>query len=93
MWDLGHYNLPISTSGMLWEDHGADPIYTHVGLRRLPQVEIVVNVDPAQRGYLWAIECGPPNENARPLTKGDCNTPSPTSSMLWEDYGYLSGGP
>ena len=42
---------------------------------------------------MWAIECGPPNEDARPLMGGDCNALSPTSGMLWEDHGYLSDGP
>ena len=71
----------------------ADPVHICVGLGRPPQAGIVVNVDPAHMGYMWAVECGPPSEDARPLTGGDCNALSPTSGMLWEDYGYLSGGP
>ncbi|PON63527.1 Helicase [Trema orientale] len=30
----------------------ADPVYTYVGLGRLPRAEIVVNVDPVHRGYI-----------------------------------------
>ncbi|PON42100.1 hypothetical protein TorRG33x02_336560 [Trema orientale] len=78
---------------MLWEDHGADLVHTYVGLGRLPRARIMVNMDPTHRGYMWAIECGPLSEDARPLTGGDCNAPSPISGMLWEDHGYLSGGP
>ncbi|PON60201.1 hypothetical protein TorRG33x02_285350 [Trema orientale] len=70
----------------------ADPVHTCVGLGRLLRAGIVVNVDPTYRGCMWAIECGPPSEDARPLMGGDCNAPSPTSGMFWEDHRYLSGG-
>ena len=53
----------------------ADPVYTCVGLGRLPRAGIVVNIDPAHRGYMWAIECGPLSEG------GDCNILSPTLGM------------
>ncbi|PON82970.1 hypothetical protein TorRG33x02_212660 [Trema orientale] len=62
------------------------------GLGRLPWVEIVMNVDPTHRGYMWAIEYGSNNKDARPLTERDCNAPSPTSGMFSEDHGYLSSG-
>ncbi|PON40442.1 hypothetical protein PanWU01x14_297620 [Parasponia andersonii] len=45
----------------------ADPLHTCVGPKRLSQAEIVVNVDPAHRGHMWAIECGSPSEDARLL--------------------------
>ncbi|PON41072.1 hypothetical protein TorRG33x02_338960 [Trema orientale] len=55
----------------------ADPVHICVGLGRLPRAVIVVNVDPTHRGYMWVIKCGPPSEDARPLTRGDCTAPSP----------------
>ncbi|PON58077.1 hypothetical protein TorRG33x02_292120 [Trema orientale] len=59
----------------------ADPVHTYLGLGRLPRARIVVNVDPAHRGYMWAIECGPPSEDAKPLTGRVCNAPSPISEL------------
>ena len=71
----------------------ADPVHICVGLGRLPQAGIVVNVDPAHRGYMWAIEYGPPSEDIRPLIGGDCNTRlSPKLSILWGDHMYISIG-
>ena len=40
----------------------ANPVHICVGLERLPRAGIVVNVDPAHRGYMWAIECGFPSD-------------------------------
>ncbi|PON81456.1 hypothetical protein TorRG33x02_227250, partial [Trema orientale] len=68
----------------------ADSVHTYVGLGRLPRAGIVVNVDSNHRGYMWAIECGPPSEDARPLMGRDCNAPSPTSGMLWEHHSIRS---
>ncbi|PON54547.1 hypothetical protein PanWU01x14_194160, partial [Parasponia andersonii] len=70
-----------------------DLVHICVGLGRLPQNGIVINVDPVHRGYMWDIEYGPPNEDAKPLIGGDYNVPSPTSGILWEDHEYLSGSP
>ncbi|PON82164.1 hypothetical protein TorRG33x02_220640, partial [Trema orientale] len=52
----------------------ADPIHTYVGLGRLSRAEIVV---------IWTLSIGViPSKDARPLTRGDCNASSPTSSIF-----------
>ena len=52
-----------------------------VGLGRLQRAVIVVNIDSAHRGYMWAIECGPSNEDRYALgNRGEYG------------YGYLNDG-